>query len=217
MNIYDKKYLIFDFDGTIVDSLGLLVKIYNQVCFNYGCLPVDINDKEELRKLKSQEILKRYKISFFKIPFLLIRVKKELKKRISEVEIFEGINLVLKELKNRGFSLYILTSNSKENVEIFLKNNGLLDIFSSVHSGSNVFGKDKSIKRLLRLKNIDLRECVYIGDETRDIEAMQRIGLPIISVSWGFNSKEALIKLNPDKIVDSPEGLLSSFPGGNNI
>ena len=45
------KYIIFDFDGTIVDSLDLLVKIYNQTCHNYGCLPVDINDKEELIKL----------------------------------------------------------------------------------------------------------------------------------------------------------------------
>jgi len=217
MNIRDKKHLIFDFDGTIVDSLGLLVKIYNQVCHNYSCLLVDINDKEELRKLKSQEILRRYKISFFKIPFLLIKVKKEFKRRILEVKIFEGISLVLKELKNKGFDLYILTSNSKENVEIFLKNNDLLNIFSFVYSSSNVFGKDKSIKKFLKFKNINLNECVYIGDETRDIEAMKRISLPIISASWGFNSKEALVKLHPDKIIDKPERLLDLFSGRNNI
>lgn len=217
MNIYDKKYLIFDFDGTIVDSLSLLVKIYNLVCHSYGCLPVNINDKEELRKLKSQEILRRYKISFFKIPFLLVKVKKEFKKRILEVKIFEGITSILKELKNKGFDLYILTSNSKENVEIFLKKNDLLDIFSFVYSSSNVFGKDKSVKKLLKFKDINLRECLYVGDETRDIEAMQRIGVPIISVGWGFNSKEALVKLNPDKIVDNPECLLALFSSKNNI
>lgn len=217
MNMHGKKYLIFDFDGTIADTLDLLVKIYNKICHQYGCLTVDIKDKEELKKLTSQEILRRYKISFLKIPPLLIKVKKEFKKQISEVKIFEGMGAVLKGLKNRGFDLYILTSNSKENVEIFLKDNDLLDIFSFVYSSSNVFSKDKSIKKLIKFKDINLRECLYIGDETRDIEAMQRIGLPITSVSWGFNSKEALVKLGPDKIVEKPEYLLDLFSGKGSV
>jgi len=213
MGIYNKKHLIFDFDGTIVDSLDLLVKIYNQICHNYSCLPVDIKDKEELRKLKSQEVLKRYKINFFKIPFLLLKVRANFKSRISEVKIFDGISNVLRELKSNDFDLYILTSNSKENVTFFLKSNNLLDVFTSVYSSSNVFGKDKSIKRFLKSENIKKEECIYIGDETRDIEAMKRINMPIISVSWGFNSREALLKLNPDEVVDKPSDLLSLFSG----
>ena len=155
--------------------------------------------------------MSQYKISFLKIPFLLIRIRRELKKRISEVKIFEDIELVLKELKNKGFDLYILTSNSKENVEIFLRDNYLLDIFKFVYSSSNVFGKDKSIKKFFKNYNINKEDCVYIGDETRDIEAMKKIDLPIIAVSWGFNSKCALKRLNPDKIIESPKKLLDLY------
>lgn len=211
MNIYNKKHLIFDFDGTIADSLDLLVKIYNSVCHKYACLPVDINDKEELRKLKTQEILKKFKINLLKIPFLLIKVRSDFKKRISEVEIFVGVSDVLKELKSKGFILHILTSNTKKNVDYFLKDNNLSDVFTSIYSSSNVFGKDKSLKKFLKKENINKEECVYIGDETRDIEAVKRINMPIISVSWGFNSKEALVKLNPDIIIDKPDDLLKYF------
>lgn len=211
MNINSRKKLIFDFDGTIANTLDLLVDIYNKIYNKYGCLPVDINDKEELKKLKTQEILKKYKISFLKIPFLLMRVRRELKKRISEVRIYSDINLVLKELKKRGFDLYILTSNSKKNVEVFLKNNDLLNIFEFIYSSSNVFGKDRSIKNLLKSRNINKEDCIYIGDETRDIEAMKRINFAIIAVSWGFNSRDALIKLKPYKVIENPKELLSLY------
>lgn len=211
MNISNRKNLIFDFDGTIVDSLDLLVQIYNQICYKYGCLQVDIKDKENLKKLKSQEILKTYKISFFKIPFLLIEVKKKFKKRISEIKMFNDLSFVLQELKSRGFSLYILTSNSKKNVEIFLEDNNLLNIFNSVYSSSNVFGKDRSMERFLQDNNINKNDCIYIGDETRDIEAMKRVDVPIVSVGWGFNSREALLKMEPNEIIDKPNNLLSLF------
>jgi phosphoglycolate phosphatase-like HAD superfamily hydrolase len=209
--MHNKKYLIFDFDGTIADSLDLLVKVYNSVCYKYNCLPVDISDKEELRKLKSQEILKRYKINFFKIPFLLLEVRLKFRKKVSEVKIFTGIGDVLKELKNKGFILHILTSNSKKNVNFFLKDNNLSDIFTSVYSNSNVFGKDKSLKKFLKKENINKEECVYIGDETRDIEAVKRIDMSIVSVSWGFNSRDALTKLEPYKVIESPKELLNLY------
>lgn len=215
MNINNKKHLIFDFDGTIADSLDLLIKIYNSICNKYNCLPVDISDKDELRKLKAQEILKRCKIAFLKIPFLLLKVKSKFRKKLSEVEIFAGMGDTLKELKKQGFILHILTSNSKENVNSFLRDNNLLDIFNSIYSNSSIFGKDKSLKKFLIKENINKEDCVYIGDETRDIEAVKKLNMSIVSVSWGFNSKEALVKLNPDIIIDKPKDLLRIF--SNNL
>ncbi|MFA5420993.1 MAG: HAD-IA family hydrolase [Patescibacteria group bacterium] len=211
MNTYNKKNLIFDFDGTLVDSLDLLIQIYNQVHHKYGCLPINLENREELKKLSSKELLKIHKISFFKIPFLLIDIKQKFKKRISEIKIFDDIDFVLRELINRGFNLYILTSNSKQNVEIFLKNNNLLNIFNSVFSSSSAYGKYRGTKRFLKNENINKEDCIYIGDETRDIEAMKKVGMSIISVSWGFNSKEALSELKPDEIIDNPRDLLRFF------
>lgn len=209
MNLNNRKNLIFDFDGTIVDSLDLLVDIYNKICFRYNCFPVDMSDKKELMNKRPQEFLKKYRINYFKLPIIALGVKKEFKKRVKDVKIFPGISQSLWALKEKGFNLFILTSNSKKVVGLFLKNNNLESLFDSVYSSSNVFGKDKSIRRFLRDSKMFKEEVIYIGDETRDVEAMRRAGIPIFSVGWGFNSKESLLKLNPDKFFDKPEDLIS--------
>lgn len=200
--------IIFDFDGTIADVFDMVLEIYNKIALKYNCKIIKSEDKEVLRGKRPQEFLKDYGITFFKLPRLLLRGKKELRAKISEIKPFDGMADALKEIKNAGFNLGIMTSNSKENVEIFLENNNLSWIFNFIYSGKNIFGKDKTIKKLLKEQNIPKNSAVYVGDETRDIEAMKKIGLRIISVSWGFNSKEILATLNPDAIADKPEDLL---------
>ena len=50
-------------------------------------------------------------------------------------------------------------------------------------------------------------EAVYVGDEVRDIVACRRIGMPIISVTWGFNSADFLASAGPNHLAQSPEEL----------
>ena len=89
----------------------------------------------------------------------------------------------LKEIKAADFKLGIMTSNSKENVTTFLELHGLKGIFDFVYSGRNIFGRHKIINRLLKNHKISKKNAVYIGDETRDIEAAKRVGIPVVAVS----------------------------------
>jgi phosphoglycolate phosphatase len=57
---------------------------------------------------------------------------------------------------------------------------------------------------MFRKKNISPAQAIYIGDETRDIEACKKVGIPIISITWGMNNKEILSTLNPDQMAHSP-------------
>jgi phosphoglycolate phosphatase len=205
----DVKNIIFDFDGTIANTFDLAVKIYNNIAPEYNCTPVKEEDIEMLRMKKPQEFLKKYRISTFKLPFLLLRGRKELSKHISEIEPVKNIEASLYEIKNAGFRLGILTSNSKDNVSKFLENNNLLGIFDFIYSGKNIFGKDKVIRRLLRDKNISKESVIYVGDETRDVEAAKKAEIPVVAVSWGFNSREILVALQPNQIADDPDELLS--------
>lgn len=203
------KNIIFDFDGTIANAFDLAVKIYNDIAPEYNCIPVKKEDVEMLHTKKPQEFLKKYGISTFKLPFLLLRGRKELSKHISEIEPVKNIESPLHEIKNAGYRLGILTSNSKDNVSKFLENNNLLGIFDFIYSGKNIFGKDKIIQRLLSDKNIPKESVIYVGDETRDIEAAKKAKIPVVAVSWGFNSREILAALQPNQIADNPDELLS--------
>jgi len=203
-----KKTIIFDFDGTIANTLDAVVNIYNRIAPRFHCRIVQQEDRIKLQSQKPQAFLKSYGVSNFKLPFLLLRVRKELRSEIADIKLIKDIFKPLQDIKNAGFNLGIMTSNSKENVNIFLEINGLIGVFDFIYSGNNIFGKDKKIKRLLQEQKIQKDSAVYVGDETRDIEAAKKVGIPIVAVSWGFNTKEILAALRPNAIVDDPNQLL---------
>lgn len=198
-----KPTIIFDFDGTIADTQDLAIEIYNLVAPEYKLKPVLPADIPRIREMNIREILTLYKISFWKIPKLLIRGKRELHDRIADIKPIAGIHEVLDDLHAQGYSLGVMTSNTKKNVIDFLDNNNLDNVFDFIHSEKNLFKKDKALKRLLKSMDI-AQESVYVGDEMRDIQAAKQASIPIISVSWGFNTKASLQSLGPNAIADKP-------------
>lgn len=210
------KIIIFDFDGTIADSFEAVWKISNKLAAEFGYPVTQADEINQLKNLSSKEIIKQSKLSPLKIPFLVRRLRQELSREIPHLQTFPGISPVLRSLQQQGNRLGIVTSNSRENVVAFLTAQNLLDVFEFVESGLALFGKDKVIQRVVRRQQLNLADLIYVGDETRDIEAARKIGIPIISVTWGFNSSEALAAENPDFLICQPEELLRIATGNDN-
>ncbi|UBF28087.1 HAD-IA family hydrolase [Kovacikia minuta CCNUW1] len=202
------KEIIFDFDGTIADSFDVVLTASNRLATEFGYPAVRPEDAKQLQNLTSREILRRSGVSLLKLPFLLRRLRLELNREICRLEPIPGIKEVLQDLKQAGNQLGIVTSNSQENVIAFLNAQNMNDLFGFVGSGLTLFGKDRIIRRILRQQNLDPAIAIYVGDETRDIEAARKIGIRVISVSWGFNSSEILAAHRPDFLIDHPAELL---------
>ncbi|MGB3759042.1 MAG: HAD-IA family hydrolase [Rivularia sp. (in: cyanobacteria)] len=202
------KVIIFDFDGTIADTVDALVSIANNLAVEFNYAQITPEEFVILKNLTSREIFKYCGIPLFKIPFLLKKVKRELKNKIPELKPIQGIPEALVELKNDGNRLGVVTSNSKDNVQEFLKVNNLDNLFEFVHPGVTIFGKTKIINNILRQKQIKTQEVIYVGDETRDIEASRKSQIKVVSVTWGFNSEAALTKENPDFLIHHPRELV---------
>lgn len=203
------KYIIFDFDGTIADTLHLALNLYNSFAHKFKTKQVNPEDIEHLRARKPQEFLKAYGISSLKLFFILLRIRKELHLHITNIDPVGGIQQALADLKKAGYRLGILTSNSVKNVELFCQHNGMQNHFDFIYSGRNAFGKEKVIRRLLKRENIRKEEVMYVGDETRDIEACHIAGIPIIAVTWGLNHGNILSALHPEHLIDHPSELLA--------
>jgi phosphoglycolate phosphatase len=167
-------------------------------------IPKDIN---ELRSLGAREILKKYNISIIDAASLTREYRKRLNKRINDIILFPGLGIVLKKLKKKH-TLCILTSNSRENVNVFLENNRLRDTFSFIETGNPLFGKHRRLKNFIKKHGYDEPDVAYVGDEVRDIEAAKKTGIKIIAVSWGYNSRVRLKKENPDYLIAEPIQLL---------
>jgi len=199
-----EKYIIFDFDGTIADTFSFAEKIGKDIANRYS---ITISS-EEAREVG-------FKTALLKSGFPLWHLSKtinEFKKRMSvnivnDVEMINGIKPVLLSLYEK-YRLGILSSNSKQNIEKFLRRHNTYNLFEFIYSDSSVFGKHVVLKRLCKKLNIDKNKLIYVGDEDRDIYAANRLGIKSIAFSGGYNNESVLKKANPSYLVSSPEQIL---------
>jgi len=201
--------IIFDFNGVIADTFWQVMEIASRLIKEFGGKNLTPSQLADLKNEGAREIFSDLGISVLKLPFWAKRVREEQAKNIEEAPLFKGIKEMFLELKKKNCQLGILTSNSSENVEKFFKKNHLdLNLFTFVHAESKMFGKDKILKKIFKQYKLDPRKVIYVGDEVRDIEAAKKADIKIIAVGWGYNGKEALLKLKPDYFVDKPEEIL---------
>ena len=199
---------LFDFDGTLADTRPIGHMILNDMAreFSFRELPED--QLEEARGMNTREFIRHLGISKWKVPSIARRGLHLLHERIHLVEPIAGIPAMITALHDRGERLAILTSNSEANVEAFLTRHHL-PYFEFVRCSSKLFGKGREIRRILRQEKLSPSEILYIGDETRDIEAAKETGLRMAAVTWGYNSESALLAMAPDHLISSPGELLN--------
>ncbi len=202
-----KPVVIFDFDGTVANTLDSIISIMNDLSDEFGFRKIQKEDVEYLRGKRPREILRHLGISLLKLPFVIRKARKEIHSHIATLNPSVDLLPVLKTLKENGCQLGIVTTNTEENVRKFLHANNLLDSFDFVRTARNVFGKDRAISKIIKEKNLEESSVYFVGDEVRDIEAGKKARVRTIAVSWGYNTKSALLKESPDHIADSPLGL----------
>ncbi|NWK55566.1 HAD hydrolase-like protein [Verrucomicrobiaceae bacterium N1E253] len=199
--------LIFDFDGTIADTLMEGVGIYNTMAEEYGLLKVEPADLPELRNLSAAGLFRHLGISAHRVPKLLYRGTRMLRGRIANLPLIQGMAETLPKLRSRVSHFGILTSNSVDNVGLFLQSHRLDPLFTFVSSTSKLSGKSKHLKSIRKSYNMDRSKMLYIGDEIRDIRAAKKAGVAVAAVAWGFNSKPALEAEQPDYLLSHPDEL----------
>ena len=202
-----KPFLLFDFDGTIADSLQLGLKIANNLAPQFGYPPFTENDIQHFRSLTWHKIAREMQIPFYKIPKIVTIAFKEYKRLISELEPCAGIVEMIKELALKEIPMALLSSNTVENVHLFLTNHKI-DSFLWIEGTSGILNKAKDIKKRLKKHKISTNEVIYIGDEIRDIEAAHNCGLKVIAVTWGFHTAEFLASYKPDYLVNEPKEIV---------
>lgn len=204
------QLVIFDFDGTIADTLEDTIKFFNEIATKYGFRKIDPDRDQNLRQLGARELIKKFKVPARKLLALSREIRLKLNKDIQHTPLIKEMDQLIKDLATKGVKIGIVTSNSTENVQLFI-NHWQLKNIDFVYSRDSLFGKDKVLKRVIRQQKFAKKDVIYVGDEVRDIEAAHKAGIAVIAVTWGFNSKQRLQQANPDHLVSSPEEILAKL------
>lgn len=206
--IMNYKAIIFDFDGTLADTLEETRCIYNIMAADYGLQNVAMEDLAFLRDMSLNELLDHLSISKFRVPSLLARGTSMLRERIAQIPMIPGLAEVIPDLRKNATIFGVLTSNSTQNVDLFLQTHGLREHFTFLSSTSKLTGKAKHLRAIQKTFSLKAHELLYIGDEIRDIKASHKAGIDCAAVTWGFNSHSSLQAANPKFIAEKPRELL---------
>ena len=198
---------IFDFDGTLADSFAAMLAVYNKNIRGTDN-PLTPDEIQRLRGMISRKALRALGIRWWQLPKLLMKGLPDFKALIPTLGSFEHLPETLKIMHARGDKLFIVTSNTRDSVDKFLDLHEIPNYFEDIETGAGLFKKAKYIRKLMKRNGLVRKQTVYIGDETRDIQAARRAFIKIVSVTWGFNTRAILKKQRPSFLIDSPKELL---------
>jgi phosphoglycolate phosphatase-like HAD superfamily hydrolase len=199
------KLILFDFDGTILDVLPHIVKLFNQIAKENNFKP--ITDITKTRSLTLNELIRVHKVPLFKIPSLISKIQKIQLENIDKIKLVNNIKKIIPILAS-NYKLGILSSNSKKVINTFLKKNDLLQHFNFIISYPRIFSKSVALTKILLSNRLRSSEILYVGDEVRDIQATKLVNIDIVAVTWGINSEIILKKYKPNYLIKKPNELL---------
>lgn len=209
------KYLIFDFDGTLADTEEANFIIYQKLAEKYNLRNITLDELGHLKKMSAKDVMAYIELKKRYLPFLLKKGKKLLTQDIKNISLCKpDIFKVIDKLRQMGIKTAIITTNSKKNVNLFLEAHKV-DAIDLVVSAA-MFGKEAKMKKIARKGKLDLSECLYVGDEIRDITAARKAGMDIASVAWGYNTVESLKSHKPDYLIYEPSQLIEIVQGRYN-
>ena len=212
MNKY--KTIIWDLDGTLLDTLDDLMDSVNAALAEFG-LP--LRTKTEIRSFVGNGVLRLLELSvpngklnpqFDKI-FAFFN-KHYAKNNQNKTRPYDGVQKLLSELKDKGYKMAIATNKvdyaAQELTELYFKD--AIDVTIGDSEGIRRKPHPDKVFEAIKQLNADKESSVYVGDSEVDIETACNAGIDIICVSWGFRDKEDLIANGAERIADTMEELL---------
>lgn len=210
-----KKLCIFDFDGTLVDSLEDVV-----ICFNKTL------SMHNFDTLTNDEYIEHLGGNIDEIVSLILKDKNtpeniELIKNTyakiyctsnnEHTHPFSNIKEVLAELQNKNIILAInsnrTTKSIKYYVDKFFEDINFIDI-----EGHNIDYPSKpspiGVNNIIKKANVELSEVIYIGDSITDIKTAQNAGIDCVLVKWGYGKSDAFESDYPLSFIEDTKELL---------
>jgi phosphoglycolate phosphatase len=140
----------------------------------------------------------------WKLPFLIVEATRLLRASMHVIGFNPGMKELLEELQRRGLKVAIVSTNAEENIRTFLQHHGAEALVDRVVCSSRLFGKAALLKKVMKEERLQPEALIYVGDETRDIEACREVDVSVIGVTWGFDSEELLVAAKPDLLAKEP-------------
>lgn len=212
----DKKYkaVIFDLDGTLLNTLE---DLRDSVNYGLQCFNMPERSLEEIRHFVGNGVEKLVERS---VPAGTEAVDREkvfaaFKEHYAlhcndKTGLYPGIAELLKELKERGFLMAIVSNKLQEGVDALHKQYfaPYLSVAIGARDGIRKKPAPDTVTEALRLLNIPAKEAIYAGDSEVDIATAKNAQMKCITVAWGFRTRQEQEAAGAEIFVEKPEEII---------
>ncbi len=219
--------LLFDFDGTLADTTGTILKAMRMTLDALGLPQTDEKQIKSSIGLPLHECIKRagnipdelgekaaeyYHLFFRQLLFGSLQAEGDAAGKAVSAKpegapvLYEGVKETLEALHGQGYVLGITTSRKRVTLLPMLENFGIRDLFGSIVTADDIEHPKPAPDTVLRaLGELDRKpeETLVVGDATYDIEMGRRAGCSTCGVSFGNQGRALLETVRPDRIIDS--------------
>ncbi|MFW2178009.1 MULTISPECIES: HAD-IIIA family hydrolase [unclassified Moraxella] len=208
-NFKNKSLIIFDWDGTLMDSIGLIVDAMRHSAEQNGLTVTD----EATKSIIGIALVEAFPILFpnnsDKYETLLASYSDYYVQHCDNDKLFDGIKALIEDLHAQGKTLAVATGKKRQGLARVLPNSGIQAFFSVTKTADETAGKPNPLmlEQILAETGKSLDDAVMIGDSIHDIRMANAIGMDSIAVSYGCEKADILAKENPNVVVGSVEEL----------
>ena len=193
--------VIFDFDGTLADSVTWFSTVFNEVARRYRFRQATPSELEVLRGEGVPGILRALGVARWKVPLIARHMRMLVARDIDQIRLFHGARQLVHDLADAGVRLALVSSNAESNVRRLLgpETAARIDHFAC---GASLHGKGAKFRAVLAEAGIPPARAIAIGDEVRDIDAAASAGIASGAVGWGYATRAALTAHGPTVMFD---------------
>jgi phosphoglycolate phosphatase len=211
----DFRLLVFDWDGTLMDSIGPIVACTQAVFEDLG---FDVPEE----KIRGTIGLGLRESIDFMVPGCTDAIFESVLESYrhhwfstfrDRPVMFAGVEQMLQDLVREGWLVAVATGKSRRGLDHVLEQSGLQEVFHSTRTVDEAFSKPhpKMLLDILDDLGVSPREALMIGDTTFDLEMARSAGTASVGVCTGSHCREELMTLGPltclNRVVDLPEWL----------
>jgi phosphoglycolate phosphatase len=193
--------LVFDWDGTLMDSTTVIVKSIQAACRDLGLpVPDDARAGHVIGLgLKDALTYAVPELAIADYPKMAERYGHHYRSYDNQLAPFDGAEALLRELAEAGFMLAVATGKSRAGLDRVFKSTGLGDLFVASRCADECFSKPHPAMLLELMDQIGVAptRTLMIGDTTHDLQMAINAGVPGLGVTYGAHPRQQLIELAP--------------------
>lgn len=205
------ELLVFDWDGTLMDSTSSIVASLQAAC---GDLDLPVPSHERAHHIIGLGLIDAMAYVLPGVdpaiyPRVIERYGSHFRQREPDNPLFPGAEDTLRTLKDRGYLLAVATGKSRRGLDRVLEKTGLKSVFDVTRCGEESGSKPHPgmLIELISVLGVTSTESLMIGDTTHDMQMAINAGVACVAAAYGAHPKLQLLKLNPLACFDHPPEL----------